>query len=173
MGTNSWLLAADTTSSSTALWFTLAGALGGVLFTGAFAIVNSILNNRWQERNAKLKGIEEREKQIRQDRREAYASFWSAYQAYERALAELAKAPDPLPHDSEIRIQVNTALSDLTLAQSVARLICSAEVEAAFFRHAEHSVRLQQTALARAPMPHAGSARESRDLINAMKAELV
>lgn len=72
------VLAADTTSTTAALWFTLAGALGGVLFTGAFALLNSILGNRWQEKSAQLKAIEERTRLLRQERREAYAAYWAA-----------------------------------------------------------------------------------------------
>jgi hypothetical protein len=82
------ILIAQSTSSSTALWFTL----GGVLVTGAITLTTAIINHRWQREEAERQVVDERVKQLRQERREAYASYWSAYNAYERALAALSKA---------------------------------------------------------------------------------
>jgi len=36
--------------TNTSAWFALAGALGGIVLTGGFTLVNAILNHRWSER---------------------------------------------------------------------------------------------------------------------------
>jgi hypothetical protein len=68
-------LAAD---DSTAAWFTLVGALGGVALTSVVGIITAALNNRWQRTNTEAQLVREREKLLRQERHEAYASYWVA-----------------------------------------------------------------------------------------------
>jgi hypothetical protein len=72
------MLAAESSSSTTA-WFTLAGAFGGVLLTSAAAIIMAILNHRWQTESANRELLQEHIKQLRQERRETYAQYWSAW----------------------------------------------------------------------------------------------
>jgi hypothetical protein len=45
-GEKAMWLAAD--QGTTTAWFTLAGALGGVIFTGIIALANAVLTHRWQ-----------------------------------------------------------------------------------------------------------------------------
>jgi hypothetical protein len=74
-----FLAAQTTTNSTTALWFTLLGALGGVLLTGTFALTTAILNHRWQERAARDQAQLERSKKYREERQAAYAEFMLTY----------------------------------------------------------------------------------------------
>jgi hypothetical protein len=66
-------------ASSTAAWFTLAGALGGVLLTSVVALATAILNHRWQTRSGEQQLLQEHVRQLRQERREVYAHYWSAW----------------------------------------------------------------------------------------------
>jgi hypothetical protein len=74
-----YIVAQSTTNSSTALWFTLVGALGGVLLTGLFALATAIVNHRWQEETVRRQANEERHRQYRQERKEAYAEYMLTY----------------------------------------------------------------------------------------------
>jgi hypothetical protein len=75
------------TSTATA-WFTLAGALGGVLLTSAVALTTAILNHRWQMESKTLEKREERAKRRREDQREVYARYWKSQEQYRERLAE-------------------------------------------------------------------------------------
>jgi hypothetical protein len=54
---------ADT--ATTTAWFTLAGALGGVLLTSAVALTTAVLNHRWQTRNTERQLLQEHLRQLR------------------------------------------------------------------------------------------------------------
>jgi hypothetical protein len=80
-------LGADT--GNTAAWFTLAGALGGVLLTSVVALVTAFLNHRWQSQTTGQQRLEEHIKQLRQERREAYAHYWSTWNRFNHELRAL------------------------------------------------------------------------------------
>ncbi|MEU1519937.1 hypothetical protein ABZ490_48835 [Streptomyces sp. NPDC005811] len=85
------IAAAENAADTTAAWFTLAGALGGVLLTSAVALTTAVLNHRWQTQAADDQGRKERDQQLRQNRREAYARYWSAWNRYIHQLRELQR----------------------------------------------------------------------------------
>ena len=73
---------AQTTNSTTAAWFTLAGALGGVALTSAVALTTAVLNHRWQKSSSNEQLLREKANQLRQERRDAYSNYWLAAQRY-------------------------------------------------------------------------------------------
>jgi hypothetical protein len=81
-------VAADSTSG-TAAWFTLIGALGGVLLTSTVALVTATLNHRWQTQSRERQALEEHVKYLRQERRETYAHYWSAWNRFQHDLQAL------------------------------------------------------------------------------------
>ncbi len=95
-------------SASTAAWFTLAGALGGVLLTSAVALATAILNHRWQAQSAQQQLRQEHVQQLRQERRETYARYGSAWnrnnhqiRALHDAVQKLGPSPDPATNPKE------------------------------------------------------------------------
>jgi hypothetical protein len=81
-------------AGATTAWFTLAGALGGVLITSAVGLTSVILNQRWQAANTGQQFLHEHNRQLRQERRETFAHYWSAWNQLNyqvRALREAAK----------------------------------------------------------------------------------
>ena len=79
---------AATPNNSATAWFTLAGALGGVLLTSAVALITAILNHRWQMESKTVERGEDRVRQRRQDRREVYARYWKSQEQYRGRLGE-------------------------------------------------------------------------------------
>jgi hypothetical protein len=81
-------IVADAAATTTA-WFTLAGALGGVLLTSAVALVTAVLNHRWQTQTAQRQLRQEHDRQLRQERRESYARYLSAWNRLSQQLRTL------------------------------------------------------------------------------------
>jgi hypothetical protein len=91
-------LAADVSASTTA-WFTLGGALGGVLITSVVGLATAMLNQRWQRRHARQDAEQKHHAQLRQERRECYVDYWAAWNRYHHRLRTLRRevaAPAPL-----------------------------------------------------------------------------
>ena len=84
-------------ASSTIAWFTLAGALGGVLITGGVGLVTAMLNHRWQARGAEQQRLLQHGAQVRQDRREAYVSYWLAWNRFIHELRRVTDLVRELP----------------------------------------------------------------------------
>jgi hypothetical protein len=76
-------------ASNTAAWYTLLGALGGVLLTSAFSLTTAILNQRWQTMGAEHEALEKHVKELRRERRETYAAYWLAWNRLSHALVQL------------------------------------------------------------------------------------
>ena len=57
----------------------LVGALGGVFLTSLVALATAILNHRWQTQRAERQLLWEHARQLRQERRETYAQYWTAW----------------------------------------------------------------------------------------------
>lgn len=68
---------AQNTSSATTAWFTLAGALGGVLITSSVALVTVILNHRWQRETKDQELITKQSNELRRTRREIYVRYFT------------------------------------------------------------------------------------------------
>jgi hypothetical protein len=81
---------------STTAWFTLVGALGGVLLTSAVALTTAVLNHRWQTQAAERQLLQEHGRQLRQERRETYARYWSAWNGFTHQLRALRREGEKL-----------------------------------------------------------------------------
>jgi hypothetical protein len=144
------LVTAQATNTTTALWFTLIGALGGVLLTGTFALSTAILNHRWQQMSTQQQVTHQQMEQLRQDRLEAYVAYWSALQAYDVILRALAERPEESV-DSELMQQLRQARSATRNATARARLVSSDEIHTAINEHLAERRGLYQDALDRKP----------------------
>jgi hypothetical protein len=89
-------MAAVADTGSTAAWFTLAGALGGVLVTSAVALTTAVLNHRWQTHSVQQQLLQEHLERLRQERRETYARYWSTWNRYNHQLRALRTAAQKL-----------------------------------------------------------------------------
>ncbi|MFF3459616.1 hypothetical protein ACFYXH_36025 [Streptomyces sp. NPDC002730] len=123
-------------------WFTLAGALGGVLLTSAVALTTAVLNHRWQTQTADNQGRKERDQQLRQDRRETYARYLSGWNRFIRQLRELQRtalehqrsgAPIPI----ELIEQIKEAELGWRDAADALFMICGQDVSEAAEAHLE------------------------------------
>ena len=68
-------LFAQDVPDSTIAWFTLGGAVGGVLIAGLVALVVGVGRRRAERRRLAA----EHHRQLRLDRREVYAGYWTAW----------------------------------------------------------------------------------------------
>ena len=110
-------LAAQSTDNSTAAWFTLVGALGGVALTSIVGIVTAALNHRWQSTSTEAQLKREREKALRQERREAYANYWLADQRHVYSLSRIyMKLNSPSNDQKEIPEELRTEELETDLA---------------------------------------------------------
>jgi hypothetical protein len=111
------LLAADAGNASA--WITLLAALGGVVVTGIIGLVTASLSQRWQARNSSRLFVQDQLKQLRQERREFYAAYWSAWnrlihemRRLERSVADLRPTPSTA---EEARRLLNSEVVDALL----------------------------------------------------------
>jgi hypothetical protein len=88
---DSALAATASVAGTTAAWFTLAGALGGVLLTSIVGVVTVLLNHRWQARGAENQRLLQHGMQVRLERRESYVAYW---RTWNRLTDELRKVED-------------------------------------------------------------------------------
>jgi len=84
------MLLADGVSSTTVAWFTLAGALGGVLVTGLVSLVTVTLNHRWQSQGTEQQRLQDHNTLVRHERRESYAAYWLAWNQFTHRLRRLS-----------------------------------------------------------------------------------
>jgi hypothetical protein len=84
-------------AGSTIAWFTLAGALGGVLITGVIALATAMLNHRWQARGDEQRRLLQHGAQVRQERRETYAAYWLAWNRFTHELRRVTDQARELP----------------------------------------------------------------------------
>ncbi len=89
--------AAGGVSATTVAWFTLAGALGGVLITGVVSLATLTLNHRWQAQGAERQRLQDHNALVRQERRDSYAGYWLAWNQFIHALRRLQDQVRELP----------------------------------------------------------------------------
>jgi hypothetical protein len=82
---------ATAVASSTSAWFALGGALGGVLLTSAVGLATVVLNHRWQTGAADQQLLSDHVGRLRQERRETYRDYWSAWNRLTHQLREIAR----------------------------------------------------------------------------------
>jgi hypothetical protein len=133
-------IAAAEAADTTAAWFTLAGALGGVLLTSAVALTTAVLNHRWQAQAADDQGRKERDRQLRQDRRETYARYWSAWNRFIHQLRKfqqtaLEQQGSGTPITTELTEQTKEAELGWRDAADALFLICGQDVSDAAEAH--------------------------------------
>jgi hypothetical protein len=115
-------LAATTADSSgnVTAWFALGGALGGVLLTGVIGLATAILTHRWQAQATSQQILDEHAVRLRQERRESYATYWSAWNRLAYELRELLGQVALVPGDQTITAQRWT-IDDLQLRDEAQR----------------------------------------------------
>lgn len=91
------LAASADAADSTIAWFTLAGALGGVLIAGVIGLATAILNHRWQARGDEQQRLVQHGAQVRQERRETYAAYWLAWNRFTHELRRVTDQVRELP----------------------------------------------------------------------------
>lgn len=97
-------LAATTAGSpdNSSAWFALGGALGGVLLTGVIGLTTAVLTHRWQSQATSRQILDEHAVRLRQERRETYAAYWSAWNRLIHQLQELSGHVVALPQGRSI-----------------------------------------------------------------------
>ena len=90
-------LASAAAAGTTVAWFTLAGALGGVLVTSVVGLTTAALNHRWQARDAENARLLQHGAQVRAERRESYAAYWLAWNQFIHDLRRMQEQIQQLP----------------------------------------------------------------------------
>ncbi|WP_144070104.1 hypothetical protein [Nonomuraea indica] len=149
------------TMATASAWFALGGALGGVLISGAIALITAVLNHRWQSEAAQRNFDWEHSRQIRQERRETYAQYWTAWNALMRILE---------------RGRDNIESADLAAAEALWRealdamfLICGSKVLEAGIEH----IHLTEARIAARSTRAVDGAGKSRALNRAMREDIL
>jgi hypothetical protein len=81
--------------------------LGGVLVTTAAALTTAVLNHRWQREGVQQERINERTRELRQERREAYSRYWTKATSLLRYLEHAASGSQTVTraHLADFRAQ--------------------------------------------------------------------
>ncbi|MEV4165600.1 hypothetical protein [Nonomuraea dietziae] len=140
-------------------WFALGGALGG----GAIGVVTTALTHRWQARNAERGRAFEHEQHLRQERRETYAGYWTAWNSLIRTLERSTDG------GSEARDRISAAEAEWRQTIDPMFIICSTDVLQAGIEHVKVTEKRISAALRGALPDGAG---KSRSLSRAMRIDL-
>lgn len=65
------------------------------MVTSMVALTTSVLNHRWARETAERQSNQERDKELREQRRRAYARYWTTESRYSGELNRLLDATDP------------------------------------------------------------------------------
>jgi gas vesicle protein len=109
-------------------WFTLAGALGGVLVTSIVGLSTAMLNHRRQGQQAQVSRrwqLQDADRQLQQDRagrhreqlRETYTAYWSTWNRFSHQLQALTAAVRDRGSPADARSQL--MLDEPELARDV------------------------------------------------------
>ncbi len=90
---------ANGVASTTVAWFTLAGAIGGVLVTGLVSLTTAMLNHRWQSESTERQLLQDHNTLVRQERQESYAAYWLAWNRFIHEIRKLRDRVQELPSD--------------------------------------------------------------------------
>jgi len=122
------------TSSNSAAWFTLAGALGGVIVAGLITLITAILTHRWQAKSREQEFSMQRFNELRNERRQIYVSYFAA----ETHLMQMADGikkqvrSGDLPPVPGVPRQLDEFIKELASIAYVIYLIAGPDVRAAF-----------------------------------------
>ena len=100
-------------SSTTVAWFTLAGALVGVLVTGLISLITATLNHRWQSQSTEQQRLQDHNTQVRQERRESYVGYWLAWNRFTHQLRKLSGQVQELPSDVIVDRHITEAIREM------------------------------------------------------------
>ena len=100
-------------SSTTVAWFTLAGALVGVLVTGLISLITATLNHRWQSQSTEQQRLQDHNTQVRQERRESYVGYWLAWNRFTHQLRKLCGQVQELPSDVIVDRHITEAIREM------------------------------------------------------------
>lgn len=145
-------------------WFALAGALGGGIVTGGIGLVTAGLTHRRQAQMAEHNRRADHDRQLRQERREIYATYWTEWNSLIRILEQVHAAP---PDERRDRIRDAETAWRQTIDPMF--IICSTAVLHAGITHVEVTeARIAAAAQGRL----VDGAGKSRALSRAMRADL-
>jgi hypothetical protein len=123
-------------SGTTVAWFTLAGALGGVLLTGLISLVSATLNHRWQAQGSERQRLQDHNTLIRQERRQSYVAYWLAWNRFVNELRTLSDLVPEIPsaaianrHLNQEQLKMNNAGELARRAQVVIDKVSETELE--------------------------------------------
>ncbi|WP_055478919.1 hypothetical protein [Sphaerimonospora mesophila] len=145
--------------ADTSGWFALAGALGG----GAIGVVTTALSHRWQMHNAEQERRFKLEQQLRQERRETYATYWTAWNTLIRILEQASR------DTSSAREVITPAEAEWRQTIDPLFITCSPEVLQAGIAHVLVTEKRISAAVRGSLLDGAG---KSRALSRAMRADL-
>ncbi len=75
--------------TDTSAWFALAGALGGIVLTGGFTLINAIVNHRWSERASERSNREQEAREAAARLRGVFHDYLVATNAYFHAIDQM------------------------------------------------------------------------------------
>jgi hypothetical protein len=102
------------TTNNSAAWFALAGTLGAVILTGAVTLTTTFLTQRGQREVLQRDLEREKQRELRQDRRQTYQRFWIACNDYMIKLeAAVARARHDSPKTTDDQIAGEASKSAL------------------------------------------------------------
>jgi hypothetical protein len=90
-------------SGTTTAWFTLAGALGGVLVTGFTTLTITLLNHRWRLSEAEEQRLLNHGALVRHERSDSYVAYWRAWDVLDYELYKLINLIQELPPGYVVR----------------------------------------------------------------------
>jgi hypothetical protein len=174
-------LAAAATNNTSAAWFTLAGALGGILLTGALALITAVLNHRWKEEEEHETFARELTKDLREKRQSTYQEYWASFAILNSKQKPIARAIEKgeSPDSDIVKAALESeesAFDDWWKYRIAVMLIGGEDVRKALDRHL-YSLRSLRHSLREKPytilpdrtkeVDHAGD-----ELFKAMRAEI-
>lgn len=114
-------VAAGDVAGTTVAWFTLAGALGGVLVTGVIGLTNAILNHRWQSQGTERQRLQDHNTQVRQERRESYVGYWQAWNRFIHELRTLKDQVSGLPSGVIVDRHITETIREMADAEDMTK----------------------------------------------------
>jgi len=93
-------------ASTTVAWFTLAGAIGGVLVTGLVSLTTAMLNHRWQSEGTQRQLLQDHNTLVRQERQESYAAYWLAWNRFTHEIRKLRDRIQELPSGTVVNRRI-------------------------------------------------------------------
>ncbi len=143
-------LAAVAANNTSAAWFTLVGALGGVLLTGALTLITAILNHRWKGEEEQETFAQELTKDLRTKRQSIYQEYWASFATFNSKLDALRQTlvERELPDNDVVKVAQEgeqSAFGDWWKNRITVMLIGGDDVKKALDKHLHAINSLRRT----------------------------